>query len=250
MNDRHTISACATFDSLLREHKTAIWGVRMLASSPNAEALTILLRLHSGLIRSDDIAFDDAEKIVEIAESMVTQNGFHKMRVNLLIALCSSVEHATKAFFVDGVINRPQQQRDWDEIRLAISNFNSYFENETSSERYFEVASDLWNTRTARRVPAGRRLVSFILEKCATAKEPLDQKLFNVDDLNEAFTMRNAFVHNGGLPTPHLKRHGFVAGELMVLAPELLTRYVVSLKGFNDALLKCTDQITMDDLKV
>lgn len=161
-------------------------------------------------------------------------------------ALCSSLEHAVKAFLVDGVINRPQLQRDWEVIRTEIS--NTSFDDQTASERYFEVASELWNKRASRPVPAGQRLVNFVLEKCATANEPLDQKRFNVSDLNEAFTVRNAFIHNGGLPSPHLQKKGFEAGKPMMLPPELLHRYVVAMEGFSDALLNCTDRVTMDDL--
>lgn len=246
MNDVHTILACATFDSILDEHKAVMWGIRMLASTPSAEGLAASLRLRSGLRRADEVAFDDAEKIVEIAERMSATDGFQKIRINLLVALCSSLEHAVKAFLVDGVINRPQLQRDWEVIRTEIS--NTSFDDQTASERYFEVASELWNKRASRPVPAGQRLVNFVLEKCATANEPLDQKRFNVSDLNEAFTVRNAFIHNGGLPSPHLQKKGFEAGKPMMLPPELLHRYVVAMEGFSDALLNCTDRVTMDDL--
>jgi hypothetical protein len=246
MIDQYTQLALDTVDSILDEHKVTIWAVRYLASNSDAEKLGVLLRVNNGMRKQDEVTFDDAESIIETAENMYKVQNFQKTRINLLVALCGAIEYSTKAFFVDGLINRPQMQKDWEAIKSKVK--VSSDDTATTVEQYFGLADDFWRKLAKSHPPVGQRLISFINEKCASARQSFNSESFNVVDLNEAFLVRNAFVHNGGKVTLILENYGFCKDEVIGLDIKRLHRYVTSMVNFCEAVRICTDRVTVDDL--
>jgi hypothetical protein len=244
--DDLTSLACERFDSILQEHTVTKWAIHSLALS-DAIALAALVRVGSGMRRASDSASISAEEWIEKAEEIASKEGFHQIRVNLLVALCGALEYAVKAFFVDGVINRPGSQRDW---ALISNELKSRPTQCLEIEWIFSAADDLFCERSAKRLPMARRMVEFINAKCSVPPNRTFS-LVGVDCeiLTEAYSTRNTLLHRGGYERRKLltMKDSLSAGPIS-LNVKMLHRYVESMSGFSLSLKEASEQITMSDL--
>ncbi len=199
-------------------------------ASADPDALTAFIRVGNGLRTPHDISSVSTEQWLERVTQIISkkEEAFYQLRGNLLVALCSALEHAVKAFCADGLINRPGTQNDWSTMRGRY---------DSKSDDIWKVTDDLFS-ETARRTPMANRMTEFILSKCSVpVGRSFSQHSFDTKILNNAYRGRNIFVHTGY----------HVSTTSPTLNAELLYEYVKSMRDFIESLRSASEQLTFND---
>lgn len=244
--DELTCVACDRFDSILQEHSLTKWAIVSLAAA-SPESLAALVRVNSGMRKSQEVTTTTAEQWIEKAQNIAGSEKFNQLRSNLLIALCSSLEYAVKAFFVDSVNNRPGGQIDWCGIAEML---NQRPDDYADLDWKFAVADRLFDSRSKKQLLMADRFLDFVTSKCAVAQNKIfDQTKIHKHMLNQAYSTRNSVIHCGGyLNRGRQKSEHLVVTQVVSLDAQLLHGYVVALDEFMKALRNVSEQISLQRL--
>ena len=215
------------FREIVQLHIAARRSIILAATVPGAEAmLQAQIAMNERLKHGVGIdTIDDAEDVLVTARRELGDD-FVRLRRATLVAMCSAFEYLVKAVYVDQASTDPVEagrRLDGVNVRLRASEVVGL----DATERWYLVADRLLDylgdqsSVKSRGVGerARRLLIDFVPWDAIRAQGVEDAfSGSRLDMLNEAFLVRNCFVHNGGRVNAALSRlPGRAYGEVVVL---------------------------------
>ncbi len=215
------------FREIVQLHIAARRSIILAATVPGAEAmLQAQIAMNERLKHGVGIdTIDDAEDVL-ITARREFDDDFVRLRRATLVAMCSAFEYLVKAAYVDQASTDPAEagrRLDGVNVRLRASEVVGL----DATERWYLVADRLLDhlgdqsSVKSRGVGdrARRLLIDFVPSDAIRAKGVEAAFSGNrLDKLNEAFLVRNCFVHSGGRVNAALSRaSGKAYGEVVVL---------------------------------
>ena len=215
------------FREIVDLHIAARRSIVLAATLPAAEAmLHAQIAVNERLKHGVDIdAIDDAEDVLTTARREVDDD-FVRLRRAMLVAMCSAFEYLVKAAYVDQASTDPAEagrRLDGVNVRLRASEVVGL----DATERWYLVADrlldhlgDQSNAKSRGFGDRARRLlIDFVASDNARTRGI--EGAFSegrLEKLNEAFLVRNCFVHNGGRVNAALSQiTGKTYGDMLVL---------------------------------
>jgi hypothetical protein len=228
------------FFNILQTHMATLQALRLVSAMPDAAVFVgAQLRLKRGM-RADpgSLIGEEAQSFVLMAQDE-QERGFSTMRGMTLVAICGALEYLIKAAFVDQVaadLDKASALLVTHKIMLNAADVVGL----TQSEQGYAIADLLFRKLAADTPSMYRRAVRFLTE-CAPVPFGEDQKQQTAGALDsaearlfdEAFLVRNCFVHNGGRVSIHLARvTGQTRGSLIVLDHAYGSRLIRAVRKF------------------
>ena len=219
------------FREIVELHIASRRSIILAATAPDAEAMRQVISMNERLKHGVGInALDDAEDVLATARREFDDD-FVRLRCATLVAMCSAFEYLVKAAYVDQASSNPAEagrRLEGVNVRLRAAEVVGL----DATERWYLVADRLLDHLGDQSRGFGDRvrrlLIGFVASDDARTKGIEDALSGGrLDKLNEAFLVRNCFVHNGGRVNAALARvSGKAYGEVLLLdrkyGPELM----------------------------
>jgi hypothetical protein len=237
------------FDEIVLLHIAARRSIILAATLPDAETrLQVQISTNERLKhRVGDDTLEDAEASLMTARREF-EDDFVRLRRSTLVSMCSAFEYVVKATYVDQASSDPVEagrRLEGVNVKLRASEVVGL----DATERWYLVADRLFdhlgeasNIRLRGFGERARRLLTEFVPSDKARTKGIEEAFHGetLARLNEAFLVRNCFVHNGGRVNNALASEaGKVRGEMLVLDRKYgtgLMRAIISMNGQLQAL--------------